>query len=79
MSVHEIEDLIEGSVRVLNAQCPIADRRVRDWFAALYRFHALVGIREVARRTGAVSFDLPHGYRPSAEVYELGSWWAGSD
>ncbi|GAA3112161.1 hypothetical protein [Streptosporangium carneum] len=38
MSMHEIEDLVEGSVRVLDARCPAGDPRARDWFGTLYRF-----------------------------------------
>ncbi|TQM32381.1 hypothetical protein [Nocardia bhagyanarayanae] len=39
MSMHLIEDLVEGSIRVLHDHAPVGDRRVRDWIAALYRFH----------------------------------------
>ncbi|MGW4532181.1 hypothetical protein ACWEOI_14645 [Nocardia sp. NPDC004340] len=38
MSMHEIEDLVERSVRVLDARHPGADRRVRDWIGELYSF-----------------------------------------
>ncbi|MFE5288410.1 hypothetical protein ACFRAQ_25885 [Nocardia sp. NPDC056611] len=38
VSMHEIEDLVEWSVRVLDARHPGADRRVRDWFGELYSF-----------------------------------------
>lgn len=36
--MHEIEDLVEWSVRVLDARHPVADRRVRDWIGELYSF-----------------------------------------
>lgn len=38
MSEHEIEDLVADSVRVLDGRSAPDDPRVRDWFAALYRF-----------------------------------------
>ncbi|WP_216913658.1 hypothetical protein [Nocardia noduli] len=38
MSDHMIEDLIEGSIRLLDKHFPADDRRVRDRIAALYRF-----------------------------------------
>ncbi|MEV6386533.1 hypothetical protein [Nocardia xishanensis] len=38
MSEHMIEDLVEGSIRALHTRAPAGDRRVRDWFAVLYRF-----------------------------------------
>ncbi|WP_133918131.1 hypothetical protein [Streptomyces sp. NBC_00582] len=38
MSDHEVEDLVEHSVRALDACFPVDDRRVRDWIGALYRF-----------------------------------------
>lgn len=38
MSVHMIEDLIEGSIRLLDKHFPAEDRRVRDRISALYRF-----------------------------------------
>ncbi|MFE7742625.1 hypothetical protein [Nocardia sp. NPDC057455] len=41
-----------------------------------------MGIRDIALRTGAVSFDLPAGYRPPPDAYEsepLESWWNGVD
>lgn len=36
--MHEIEDLVEWSVRVLHTRYPAADRRVRDLFGELYAF-----------------------------------------
>ncbi|MFJ4688782.1 hypothetical protein [Streptomyces sp. NPDC088789] len=38
MSMHEIEDLVADSVRVLDLHTPSDDARVRDWFAVLYGF-----------------------------------------
>lgn len=38
MSMHEIEDLVEGSIRVLDAHTSADDDRVRDAFAKLYAF-----------------------------------------
>ncbi|MGV9310572.1 hypothetical protein ACWDR0_00050 [Streptomyces sp. NPDC003691] len=38
MSMHEIEDLVADSVRVLNGLAGPDDPRVRDWFAVLYGF-----------------------------------------
>ncbi|MCM2389730.1 hypothetical protein [Streptomyces albipurpureus] len=38
MSMHEIEDLVADSVRVLDAHTASDDPRVRDWFAVLYDF-----------------------------------------
>ncbi|MEU8139892.1 hypothetical protein [Streptodolium elevatio] len=40
MSEHEIEDLVAESIRVLDRDSAPDDPRVRDWFAALYRFQA---------------------------------------
>ncbi|SNT53283.1 hypothetical protein [Actinacidiphila glaucinigra] len=40
MSEHMIEDLVADSVRVLDAHTEAGDRRVRDWFAALYGFES---------------------------------------
>ena len=37
MSDHEVEDLVEESVRALDACHPADDTRVRDWIGALYR------------------------------------------
>ncbi|MGW1980683.1 hypothetical protein [Streptomyces sp. NPDC001889] len=36
--MHEIEDLVADSVRVLDSRTGPGDPRVRDWFAALYGF-----------------------------------------
>ncbi len=38
MSDHEIEDLVEESIRLLDASFLHRDDRLRDWFAALFRF-----------------------------------------
>ncbi|MFE0426052.1 hypothetical protein [Streptomyces sp. NPDC058953] len=38
MSLHEVEDLVADSVRVLDRHTAPDDPRVRDWFAALYGF-----------------------------------------
>ncbi|MEU1519990.1 hypothetical protein ABZ490_49110 [Streptomyces sp. NPDC005811] len=38
MSDHEVEDLVEQSVRVLDAWYPPDERRVRDWIGSLYRY-----------------------------------------
>ncbi|MEV0032399.1 hypothetical protein [Nocardia sp. NPDC050793] len=46
------------------------------------RMRAVRAFRDIALRTGAITFDLPHGYRPPPEFYEddpLESWWAGAD
>lgn len=40
MSMHLIEDLVEGSIRVLHAAAPARDRGVRDRIAELYRFQS---------------------------------------
>ncbi|MER6913584.1 hypothetical protein ABT354_18100 [Streptomyces sp. NPDC000594] len=40
MSLHEIEDLVAESVRVLDARTGPDDPRVRGWFAALYTFQS---------------------------------------
>ncbi|MFD5552958.1 hypothetical protein ACFWIA_03860 [Streptomyces sp. NPDC127068] len=40
MSVHEIEDLVADSVRVLDRHASPGDPRVRSWFATLYRFQS---------------------------------------
>lgn len=38
MSMHLIEDLVEGSIRVLHAAAPAGDQGIRDRIAELYRF-----------------------------------------
>ncbi|GAB2829314.1 hypothetical protein GCM10022221_29780 [Actinocorallia aurea] len=38
MSVHEIEDGVADSIRLLDSAFPADDPRVRSWIAALYRF-----------------------------------------
>ncbi|MFE5856103.1 hypothetical protein ACFQ61_23245 [Streptomyces sp. NPDC056500] len=38
MSLHEIEDLVADSIRILDVHSESDDSRVRDWFAVLYRF-----------------------------------------
>ncbi|MCF2531630.1 hypothetical protein [Yinghuangia soli] len=38
MSLHEIEDMVADSVRLLDAHSAPDDDRVRDWYAALYEF-----------------------------------------
>ncbi|WP_323451568.1 hypothetical protein [Streptomyces yaizuensis] len=38
--MHEIEDLVADSVRVLDGHAEPDDPRVRDWFAALYGFQS---------------------------------------
>ncbi|KUF15052.1 hypothetical protein [Streptomyces silvensis] len=40
MSMHEIEDLVADSVRVLDSHAAPDDPRVRGWFAALYDFQS---------------------------------------
>ena len=40
MSMHEIEDLVADSIRVLDAHAAPGDRRVRDRFATLYGFQS---------------------------------------
>ncbi|MFC4063300.1 hypothetical protein [Actinoplanes subglobosus] len=38
MSMHAIEDMVQGAVEVLDRHLPADDPRVRDWFVALYAF-----------------------------------------
>ncbi|MEU0986100.1 hypothetical protein [Streptomyces sp. NPDC005953] len=38
MSLHDIEDLVADSVRLLDVHTEPGDPRVRDWFAMLYDF-----------------------------------------
>jgi hypothetical protein len=40
MSMHEIEDLIEDSIRILDVHQPPHDPRARAWFATLYGFQS---------------------------------------
>jgi hypothetical protein len=38
MSMHAIEDMVQGAVEVLDRHFPADDERVRDWLVALYEF-----------------------------------------
>ncbi|WP_433795598.1 hypothetical protein [Actinoplanes sp. CA-252034] len=38
MSMHVIEDMVQGAVEVLDRHLPADDERVRDWLVALYAF-----------------------------------------
>jgi hypothetical protein len=40
MSMHEIEDLVDDSIGMLDTRRPADDDRVRDWIAVLYRFQS---------------------------------------
>lgn len=77
MSDHEVEDLVEQSIRALDSCHPAADDvRVRDWIGALYRFQdrfdcsfTRFRVREILLRRG-----FTFRFRREAEENDDSGW-----
>ncbi len=68
VSMHEIEDLVFESVLLLDKHHPAGDRRLRDWFVALYEFQFTFDCSITQGRVRDILLRRGHTYRfPIAE------------
>ncbi|WP_230689182.1 hypothetical protein [Catellatospora paridis] len=63
MSMHDIEDLVSGSVVVLDARHAEHDDRLRNWFTALYTFQARFDCAHTQGRVLDILLRRRHTYR----------------